>query len=372
MIDDIRPKQKPTVDVTRQADLIFIGMGDYVVEVADPSGWVEHLFRLMDGRRTIPQLYEMTAIKYPELSYDDFIDGLTQFDEAGFLENEAFTPDGLLDEYDLARWERNIDFLGAFANMRVSKYEMQYRIKTARVAILGLGGLGSHLLYDFAAMGVQDIRAVDFDRLEISNLNRQILYDEADVGQLKTDLALKRIRAFAPRARVEVVPLRLSSTEDVLSVIHDREYVVCVADRPALELVHWVNEACVRQNAVLLLGGLDLRRSIYWSMIPGTTGCVECWRRQVAQSNPVAVRLRDRPKTLISATFVAPVALLAGLISSDFTRMVTGFAPPVSAGRLLEIPFDTMDIHEVERWERLDDCPVCQAAQTERAVFAGV
>ena len=376
---NFKPKKKSTVQVWKLGDNLYIGGSGTASEVADQTGCIEHLFQLMDGERTVPELYAALHRVHPVITQDDVLDALAQFDGAGFLENGAFTPEGLLDEYELARWERNIDFLGAFTSSAINKYALQHRLKTARVAILGLGGLGTHLLYDVAAVGVQDIRAVEFDRLELSNFNRQILYSEADVGRPKAELSLERIRAFSPRLKIEVVPMRLSSMADVLGVIHDREYVLCVADRPEMEIIHWVNEACVRTGAVLISGGLDTPRGMYWSMIPGTTGCAECWQRQVQERDPLAAALLDerrrpdRPQYGGDNTsFVPLVGLLAAYMLSDLVRMVTGIAPPVSPGRLFEVNFGSMETRVAERWDKVADCATCGTTAARPAELARI
>jgi molybdopterin/thiamine biosynthesis adenylyltransferase len=369
MNNKLKPKIKSTVPFFRLNDNLYIGGSGYASEVSDPTGCIESLLQLMDGNSTVSNLYALMQRQYPEVTYEELTNAIEQFDAAGFVENGAFSSENLLDEYELARWARNINFLGSFANIQVNKYELQYRIKTARIALLGLGGLGSHLVYDLAAMGCYDIRAVEFDRVEISNLNRQILYNEADVGRLKAEVAAERIPAFSPRLKLDIVPICLSSPEDVMQIIRDREYVFCVADRPKMKIIEWVNEACVRQHAKLIVGGLDTQRALYWTVIPGTTGCAECWHHQTVQQDSISAGLIAEKRRLDirgdNAAFVPLVSLVAGLMLAEFVKMVTEIAPPVAAGRLIEIRFDSMEMREAERWGKVVDCPVCQLGKSQ-------
>src|SRR5205085_1716553 len=153
------------------------------------------------------------------------------------------------------------------------------------------------------------------------------LYTEADIGRLKTEVAVERIRAFNSHMRLDIVPTRLSCTEDVLHLIHDRDYVLLVADRPKMEIVHWVNEACVRKGATLINGGLDTQQALYWSVIPGVTGCVECWRQQVLSKDPVSAELLAEKRRLQirgdNTAFVPFVSLLTGLMLAELVRMIT-------------------------------------------------
>lgn len=361
---EIKPKVKSVTRLFRLGDNIYLGNSGLSAEIPDSTGSIEYLLQAMDGQRTVAQLHQAIQQRYPHITHEEIVQAVQQMDQAGFLENAVFNPQGLLTEYDVARWERNINFFGSLSDLQTSKYELQHRLKTARVALLGLGGLGSHLLYDLVALGVHHIRVVEFDKVELSNLNRQILYTEADVGKPKAEAATKRILAFNSHLNLEVVPKRLSSAQDVLEVIQDRDCVLCVADRPKMELIRWVNEACVRQRVTLINGGLDVQRGMYYTVIPGVTGCVACWRLQVQQRDSLSSALLEERERLQvggeNAAFVPLVTLVGGLMLSEFVRCTTKVAPVISAGRLMEIRFVSMEMRQAEQWERLDTCPVCQ------------
>lgn len=364
-MERIQPRIKSTLRLFRLGDRLYLNSSGIASEIPDPAGSIEYLFQAMDGQRTIDQVCAEVIRQYPTITATEILRAIEQMDQAGFLENAAFNEqDAHLTAYDLQRWERNINFFGSFANLHTNKYELQHRLKTTRVALLGLGGLGSLLLYDLVALGVQSIRAVEFDTIELSNLNRQILYTESDVGRPKAEAAAERILAFNPHLDFAVLPKKLSSMQDVREAIEGCACVLCVADRPKMDLISWVNEACVRQQVPLINGGLDVQRGIYYSMIPGQTGCVECWRRQVAQRDPLSSGLLDEKRRLHiggeNAAFVPLVTLVAGLMLSEFVRITTRVAPPASAGRLMEVSFATTAIRQAEQWEKLDDCPICR------------
>jgi len=269
----------------------------------------------------------------------------------------------VLDEYELSRWERNINFFGAYAGLANSKYLPQRKLADCRVTLLGLGGLGSHLLLDMAALGIGHIRIVEFDRVELSNLNRQILYGEADVGQPKIERAERRVRQFTSHLDLETMNRRLSSTDDVLEAADGADILISAADRPKNGIMGWVNEAIVRRNIPMITGGLDTRRCLLYSIVPGQTGCIECWRQQVRSHDPVSDRLLEYRRThQISgdkAAFVPLVAMSTALILGELVRLVTGLAPPLSAGRLMYARFDDFQIKVAETWERLPDCTMC-------------
>jgi len=374
-LDTALPMVKPTRPIFGTADLIQIGGYGEVAEIADKTGQIRRLLNLLDGTRTIEQTWAALRPDYPTLSLGDIEAAVRQLDAAGFLLDARHTADGILDDYEVQRWERNINFFASYSSMRQNKYDLQARLRDSRITLLGLGGLGSHLLLDMAAMGVGQVRAVEFDRVEISNLNRQILYRDGDVGKEKLQLAVERTRQFNPRIDIEPVSMRIGCTEDVLRVVRDADLVICVADRPKMEIIQWVNAGCVAAGVPFISGGLDTQRAVYYTVIPATTGCVECWSLGVLDDDPTSAALIQQKRDLRiggdNAAFTPLVTMTTGFMLGELTRILTGIATPVAGGRLMQLRFDDYEITEVERWVQRSDCPVCAAtAPTDRALIS--
>ena len=89
-------------------------------------------------------------------------------------------------------------------------HEGQEKLKNARVLVIGAGGLGSPLLIYLTAAGVGTIGIVDDDIVSISNLQRQVLYTTAEVGQKKVELALRKLTALYPEVHIQTYDLRLN------------------------------------------------------------------------------------------------------------------------------------------------------------------
>jgi molybdopterin/thiamine biosynthesis adenylyltransferase len=359
----VRPQLKGTSPVLTMGDILYVGGFGEVTEIPDQDGSIRRLLDLMDGTRTVTDLYRLLAGDHPKVSQEDVVSAVEQLDQAGFLLDASCTPDGILDDYALSRWEKNINFLGSYARLSDNRYQLQARLRDCRVTLLGLGGLGTHVLLGLAAMGIGYIRAMDFDTVEMSNLNRQILYRDVDLGKPKIGLAIGRVREFNPVIQLEPVSRRINSTEDALAVIGGTDIVISVIDRPNTEIRHWVNEACVRDGVPLLTGGLEAQRAVYYTMIPGQTGCMECWRAQVLSKDPVSVALLEERRARRiggdNAAFCPLVSMATGFLTGELARLVTSIAPPIAAGRLMELRFSDYQLNESERWERQADCAVC-------------
>lgn len=359
-----RPLLKPTSPVYEIDNLILIpGCGE-LLEIEDPDGSLRSLVPLLDGSRTADEIARDFRAALPSSALD-VAATLAELDEAGLLIDGAEPVS--LDTYHLERWSRNLGFFETYASLSRGKHAMQEMVRDCKVTLLGLGGLGSHLSLDLLGLGVQDLRIVDFDKVELSNLNRQILYSEAEIGESKVDLAVRRLSAYYPAARIEGVQRKLGSTEDFHDVIAGRDFTICVIDRPKLHAQRWANQASVRAGVPYLVGGVETQRALTFLVIPGVTGCAECWRLAAAsdeQTRALRTQMEQRHGEISVgpdlAAFGPLVTTVTAMLVTEFVRYVTGIATPVSAGRLMEIRFGDFVLREAERWSRLPDCPVCR------------
>ncbi|MBW7931807.1 MAG: molybdopterin-synthase adenylyltransferase MoeB [Gammaproteobacteria bacterium] len=130
----------------------------------------------------------------------------------------------------------------------------QERLKAARVLCVGAGGLGSPLALYLAAAGVGTIGLVDFDRVDLSNLQRQVLYDTRDIGRPKLEAASERLRALNPGVQVVTHALQLRG-DNIMSLIGDYDIVADGSDN--FPTRYLVSDACV------LAGKPDVHASIY-------------------------------------------------------------------------------------------------------------
>src|SRR5579871_6374449 len=120
--------------------------------------------------------------------------------------------------------------------------EGQQKLKAARVLCIGTGGLGSPLALYLAAAGVGTLGLVDFDVVDYTNLQRQIIHSTADVGRKKLDSAAEKLKAINPYLNVETFELRLSSA-NALDIFRDFDIIADGTDN--FPTRYLVNDACV-------------------------------------------------------------------------------------------------------------------------------
>ncbi|MCX6404598.1 MAG: ThiF family adenylyltransferase, partial [Actinobacteria bacterium] len=141
----------------------------------------------------------------------------------------------------------------------------QKRLKNARVLCIGAGGLGSPALMYLAAAGVGTIGIVEFDVVDESNLQRQIIHGHSDIGRPKAQSAADSVREINPYVQVNIHELRLDST-NVMDLFSQYDLIVDGTDNFATRYL--VNDACVLLNKPYVWGSIyrfDGQASVFWS-----------------------------------------------------------------------------------------------------------
>jgi adenylyltransferase/sulfurtransferase len=168
---------------------------------------------------------------------------------------------GTLNTSELERYSRHI-ILPEFG------VEGQEKLKSSRVLVVGSGGLGSPLLLYLAAAGVGHITIVDFDCVEDTNLQRQVLFDGRDVGRPKAEAAAERLRALNPHIHVEARNVRFTS-ENARALVRESDVVADGTDNFATRYL--VNDACVlegRPNVYASIYRFEGQISVFNAALP--------------------------------------------------------------------------------------------------------
>lgn len=153
--------------------------------------------------------------------------------------------------------------------------EGQQRLAAAKVLVVGLGGLGSPVALYLAAAGVGELVLADGDRVELSNLQRQVLYRDADVGQPKALAAARAVGALNPQVTVRPVVARLDAGR-LPGLVHDVDLVVDASDNFPTRFA--INRACVGHARALVSGAAVRFGGQVCVLHPGAAGaaCYQC------------------------------------------------------------------------------------------------
>ena len=149
----------------------------------------------------------------------------------------------------------------------------QQKMLEARILLLGAGGLGSPAAYYLAAAGIGNLGIVDFDQVDLSNLQRQIIHSTERIGMLKTESAKKTIQALNPDVNVTLYNEKIDSS-NIISIIKDYDYVVDGSDN--FPTRYLVNDACVMENKTLVHGSIYRFEGQVTVFKPNSGPCYRC------------------------------------------------------------------------------------------------
>ena len=224
----------------------------------------------------------------------------------------------------------------------------QRKLIDARILCIGAGGLGSPAAMYLAAAGVGTLGIVDFDRVDLTNLQRQLLHDTDDVGRPKVDSAAERLNDINPEVEVVKHNLVLSS-DNALEILGQYDLVVDGSDN--FPVRYLVNDATQMLGKPLVYGSIyqfDGQASVF---MPGQDA--PCYRCLFPQPPP--------PGAVPNCAEAGVFGVLPGIVGSiqavEAIKLVTGVGDPL-VGRLLLFDALAMDFTTVKlRWDA--ECPVC-------------
>jgi molybdopterin-synthase adenylyltransferase len=365
----LRPRVKSEHAPYRIAgDRIRIGWVSYGIasEIADPDGWVWTMLTAMDGRRSLAAIIECVHSAHPQQPLDVLQRGAEQLLASGYVEDAAGPVPDNLTARDLHRYDRAVGFYRWLDLIpRASSWEPQARLRDARVTILGLGGTGGIAALALAASGVGHLHCVDPDGVELSNLSRQILYTEDDIGQPKADSAVTRLGQLNSDIKITGQRTEATSAADVLDLIADCDVLLLTADRPP-ELRIWTNRACLIAQRPWVYGGYHGPLVQTGVFVPGEGPCWECNARSLDDRNAeIGGQVEDSPQRR-AAMFRAVSATSAGLsgylAAHNVISLLTGI-PPAVPGQVSMVNLAAIDASQVFCQPPHPACDACRATR---------
>jgi adenylyltransferase/sulfurtransferase len=223
----------------------------------------------------------------------------------------------------------------------------QQKMLEAKVLLLGAGGLGSPAAYYLAAAGIGNLGIVDFDQVDLSNLQRQIIHSTERIGMLKTESAKKTIQALNPDVNVTLYNEKMDSS-NIMSLIKDYDYVVDGSDN--FPTRYLVNDACVMKNKTLIHGSIYRFEGQVTVFKPGDGPCYRCLYPEPPP-----------PGMVPNCQEGGVLGVLAGVIGNlqvvEVLKLILGIGKPL-VGKLLIYDALNTEFRNL-RLRRDANCPIC-------------
>ena len=222
----------------------------------------------------------------------------------------------------------------------------QTYLKNSKACITGLGGLGSPIATQLAAMGVGYLRIIDHDTVDLTNLHRQHLYSIDSVGEPKTTVAAERLRKLNPYIEIEAIKTEISP-DNAANLVKDMDIVVDALD--AMSPRYAINKACVDLDTPFIHGGVIRQIGTTTTIIPHKTPCLECFKGGIDDSK--------LPSNASQGVHPSIINIIASIQTSEAIKILTRKTPSLP-GRLLFFDLEDLTMEFIDIAKQ-DKCKIC-------------
>ena len=250
-----------------------------------------------------------------------------------------------LSEKELDRYSRQV-------MLQEIGYQGQLKLKQSRVCVVGVGGLGNPITTRLAAMGVGKIRIVDRDVIELSNLHRQTMFDEDDVGQVKVETAAKKLRKLNNDIIIEELPVSINDYT-ALDAVDGCDVVIDALD--SVNARYSLNKACIEKKIPFVTGAAVGVTGQTFTIVPNESACYYCLFPALDEDS--------MPTCSIEGVHPSILSIIGGIEVSEAVKIITGKKPSLQ-DRVLHVDLENL-IFNFTKVSRVEECSVCGSGKKQ-------
>ena len=250
-----------------------------------------------------------------------------------------------LSEKELDRYSRQV-------MLQEIGYQGQLKLKQARVCVVGVGGLGNPITTRLAAMGVGKIRIVDRDVIELSNLHRQTMFNEDDVGQVKVETAAKKLRKLNDDIIIEELPVSINDYT-ALDAVDGCDVVIDALD--SVNARYSLNKACIEKKIPFVTGAAVGVTGQTFTIIPSESACYHCLFPALDEDS--------MPTCSIEGVHPSILSIIGGIEVSEAVKIITEKKPSLQ-DRVLHVDLENL-IFNFTKVSKVEECSVCGSGKKQ-------
>jgi len=250
-----------------------------------------------------------------------------------------------LSEKELDRYSRQV-------MLEEIGYQGQLKLKQARVCIVGVGGLGNPIATRLTAMGVGKIRIVDRDVIELSNLHRQTMFNEDDVGQVKVETAAKKLRKLNADIIIEELPVSINDYT-AFDVVDGCDVVIDALD--SVNARYSLNKACIEKKIPFVTGAAVGVTGQSFTILPNETACYHCLFPALDEDS--------MPTCSIEGVHPSILSIIGGIEVSEAVKIITGKQPSLK-DKVLHVDLENL-VFNFTKVSRVQECSVCGSGKKQ-------
>ena len=247
---------------------------------------------------------------------------------------------------------RDLDKFSRQVMLEEIGYVGQLKLKNSKICVVGVGGLGNPITSRLVAMGVGNLRIIDRDVIELSNLHRQTMYDESDVGQIKVEVAAKKLQKLNPDCKIESLAISVNEY-NAKEVIDGCDVVIDALD--SVNARYALNKACVEQNIPFVTGAAVGVSGQAFTILPKQSACYYCMFPDLNEDT--------MPTCSIEGVHPSILSLVGGIEVAEAVKIILEKKPSLS-DRILHIDLENLDFQNTKTF-RAEECPICGTGKLE-------
>jgi len=251
--------------------------------------------------------------------------------------------------------KRELDKFSRQVMLEEIGYNGQLKLKNAKICVIGVGGLGNPITSRLAAMGAGTLRIVDRDVIELSNLHRQTMFDENDVGNVKVEVAAKKLSAKNPDCKIEALAVSVNEYT-ALEVIQGCDVVIDALD--SVDARYALNKACVKLGIPFVTGAAVGVTGQAFTILPKKSACYYCMFPDLDEDSMPTCSLEGVHPSILS--------IMGGIEVAEAVKVIMGKIPSLS-DKILHVDIESMDFTSTRTF-RADECPICGTGKLEETV----
>ncbi|MDC8438027.1 MAG: ThiF family adenylyltransferase [Candidatus Nitrosotenuis sp.] len=231
-------------------------------------------------------------------------------------------------------------------------YQGQLKLRAAKVCVVGVGGLGNPITTRLVAMGVGKLRIVDRDVIELSNLHRQTMYDEDDVGHVKVEVAARKLHKMNPDVEIESLPISINDYT-AIDAVEGCDVVIDALD--SVNARYALNKACVEKNIPFVTGAAVGVSGQAFTILPKDTACYSCMFPELDEDS--------MPTCSIEGVHPSILSIVGGIEVAEAVKIILGKKPTLS-DKILHMDLENLTF-EMTKTFRAEECTVCGSGKAE-------
>lgn len=333
---------------------IFFGTESSRVEINDVTEKQKLLINLLE--KGISQEELLTNFGYDLSIANEIIDALNEY---GILEDEILENPKDEIEY-LKRYKNNLNYFKNYSTLDTTAISIQKLLNSKKILLIGVGG-ASILASTFVGMGIENLILLDYDIIELSNLNRQFIFTEKSIGKLKVNEARRYLTQLNSRSKIKVINKKVENYKDILKLVKESDIVINAIDTPPIEANRWVNYCCSLYKRPLFQMGMGIS-SIIIEKFLYKHGCYDCslitqLENDFEETKAALDLIYSSEYKTVNSSFAPNILVGTGILAMEVFNYIVNENDDSDIS--IEIDLNTYQLKKINLHNKVEYCPTC-------------